>query len=157
MPTTIRQRLGELLVPAIVLLGCLLYWLHVQDARSVARRVPDAVIVFTVALAMIVLIRAMFFPPAGPATGPAEESGVPASGRGNFLRRLFFIILCIGYYAVFSVLGFNLANVIFLLLAYPLAGLGLVGTVAGAVTSSAVFYGLARVMEFNIPLGPFGF
>lgn len=152
----IRHKLGELIVPAIVLAGCLLYWLHVQDARSVARRVPDGVIIFTVALTVLVVIRAFLFPTPPGGQIPKSNDAIAFDGRG-FGKRALFVALCVGYFFAFSRLGFNLANLLFLLVAYPLAGLGVGWSIAGAAISTVVFYLLAQVMDFNVPLGPFGF
>jgi len=147
------RRLGELIVPAIVLLGCLLYWWHVQDARSVARRVPDAVILFTVALTIVALVREFLFPPTSD-----DEKETPASFAGEiFVKRVLFVLLCFGYFLGFSWLGFNLTNVIFLLLAYRLAGLSFLGALPAAIISSAIFHFLALLMDFRVPTGPFGF
>lgn len=153
-----RAKAGELIVPGLVLVGCLLYWLHVQEARSVAQRVPLAVIVFTVAMTGLVVLRTVLGREgaAGGAEAAAGGGSRPAD-RPAFLRRALFVALCGGYYLAMSRLGFDLANLVFLLLAYPLAGLRLVWTVPAALASSAIFHVLARVMEFNVPSGPFGF
>jgi len=148
-----RPNAGELIVPSLVLIGCLLYWLHVQDARSVAQRVPLAVIVFTVAMTLVVVGRTFL----GPVVAAENtEADAPAEDRRIFASRAIFVALCGGYFFVIGRLGFDLANLIFLLLAYPLAGLRLVWTVPASVASAAIFHVLARVMEFNVPTGPFG-
>ena len=157
MSTMKHYRLGEIVVPLIALAGCALYWLHVQDAQPVAQRVPETVIIFTVICTAIVLIRVIFFPAAGSSQENGSEEKASALRRGDFIRSSLFILLCVGYYMVFSRLGFNLANLIFLLLAYPLAGLNITWSIFGAFSSSAVFCGLAWVMKFNVPLGPLGF
>ncbi|WP_155326430.1 tripartite tricarboxylate transporter TctB family protein [Alkalilacustris brevis] len=149
----VRQKLGELVVPAIVLVGCLLYWLHVQDARAVARRVPNGVILFTVAMTMLALMREFIWPPAG--EQDAESS--PPVERDVLIKRLLFVMLCFGYFLAFSWLGFNLANLTFLVFAYILAGMKFLGAVPAAICSSVVFHFLARVMDFNVPTGPLGF
>lgn len=153
-----RSKAGELIVPGLVLVGCLLYWLHVQEARSVAQRVPLAVIVFTVAMTLLVVGRT-FLGPEGAAEGAAAEAGGESrpADRRTFLRRALFVALCGGYCLAIGRLGFDLANLVFLLLAYPLAGLRLVWAVPAALASAATFHVLARVMEFNVPSGPFGF
>jgi len=150
---TFRQKLGELIVPAIVLLGCLLFWWHVQDARSVAQRVPIGVILFTLAFTALVLMRVFLWPPAEDADAAAE----PPVGRDVFIRRVVFVVLCLGYFLAFSWLGFNIANLTFLVLAYLLAGMRALWAVPAAIASSIVFHLLARVMDFNVPTGPFGF
>lgn len=149
-----RSKAGELIVPGVVLIGCLLYWMHVQDARSVAQRVPLAVIVFTVLMLLMVVGRTVL----GTAWASEDtEADAPSTDRRIFVNRALFIALCAGYFVAFGRLGFDLANVVFLLLAYPLAGLKLVWTIPAAIASSAVFHVLASVMEFNVPAGPFGF
>lgn len=149
---TERRKLGELIVPAIVLLGCLLYWLHVQDARSVARRVPNGVILFTVAMTVLALAREFLFP----SLTEQDTDTLPPVPRDVLFKRVLFVLLCLGYFFAFSWLGFNLANLIFLLLAYRLAGLSLVGAVPAAIASSVIFYLLAQVMDFGVPTGLFG-
>ncbi len=153
----LRQKLGELVVPAIVLVGCLLYWLHVQDARAVARRVPDGVILFTVAMTVLALLREFVWAPAaGQDTEPSTEPS-PALNREVLVKRILFVALCFGYYFAFSWLGFDLANLTFLILVYILAGMKALGAVLAAIGSSVVFHFLARVMDFNVPAGPFGY
>lgn len=147
----LRHKLGELIVPAIVLLGCFLYWWHIQDARAIAQRVPNYVIIFTVAMTVLGMTRALLLPPA-----PDEEQ-VELPERGVLLRRLAFVAACFGYFFAFSWLGFNLANLGFLVLACLLAGLKLPGAVVTALASTIVFHFLARAMDFRVPTGPFGF
>jgi predicted secreted protein len=147
-----RHRLGELIVPAIVLLGCLLYWLHVGDARAVARRVPSGVILFTVAMTAAVLLREFV----RRAPTPQESAATPRVERAVLVQRSVFTLLCVGYFLAFSWLGFNLANVTFVFLACMVAGMKPPGAAVTALTASVAFYLLARVMEFNVPTGPFG-
>ena len=150
-----RGKAMELIVPGIVLVGCLFYWLHIQDARSVAQRVPLGVIAFTVATTVLVLFRVLF------ETVPDDKDGsappAPPTDRRALVQRAMFVVLCGGYFIALGQLGFNLANLAFLFLAYPLAGLGLVWSCVAAVTSVAVFHVLAQIMKFNVPTGPFGF
>lgn len=147
-----RHRLGELIVPSIVLLGCLLYWLHVGDARAVARRVPSGVILFTVAMTAIVVLRALI------ARGPAQgaEASVSPVEPPVIARRAAFALLCAGYYGAFTLLGFNTANLIFLFAACIVAGMRPRMAAPTALAASVVFHALARVMEFNVPTGPLG-
>lgn len=148
----LRRRLGELIVPAIVLIGCFLYWWHVQDARAVARRVPDAVILFTIAMTAVALLREILFPPRA-----GEDGAVaPSVPRDVFMKRVAFILLCLGYFLSFQWIGFNLTNFVFLVLACRLAGLHFVAAVPTAAISAVVFHLLARLMDFRVPTGPFG-
>jgi len=149
-----RVKAGELIVPGIVLIGCVLYWLHVQDARSVAQRVPQGVIVFTVLMTLLVLARLSFV--TAPDNQDGDEQSPPISRRA-LVQRTLFVALCGGYFVALGQLGFNLANLAFLLFAYPLAGLGLAWSGIAAVLSATIFHFLAQIMEFNVPTGPFGF
>ncbi|MDF1608686.1 hypothetical protein PZ897_10905 [Hoeflea sp. YIM 152468] len=155
----LRSKWGELIVPAIVLLGCLLFWFHIQEARSVTRRIPEPVIVLTVLTTLIILMRTVFQKSAGKDEADAalpDQEAAPTTKR-EILIRVAFLILCVGYYFSFGSLGFSLTNLLFLLLAYPLVGLGPIGTAVGAVVSSLTFHFLAWVMNFNVPVGPLGF
>jgi small-conductance mechanosensitive channel len=147
-----RHKAGELIVPAIVLLGCLLYWLHIQDARSVARRVPNGVIAFTVAMTVLALLHEGL----GLLRGTGQTAAAPPVDRAVLMKRVAFVLLCVGYYFAFGTLGFNLANFGFLIVAYGVAGLAPLVALPAAAASTVVFWGLARVMDFNVPTGPFG-
>ena len=146
-----RHRLGELIVPSVVLLGCLLYWLHVGDARAVARRVPSGVILFTLAMTAIVLLRVLL------ARGHGAESAGPPLEPRIIVRRAAYALLCAGYYGAFTQLGFNTANLIFVFLACMVAGMRPLAAAPTTLVASVVFHVLARVMEFNVPAGPLGF
>jgi hypothetical protein len=147
-----RQKIGEMIVPAIVLIGCLLYWLHIQDARSVARRVPNGVIVFTVGMTVLAMLREFVWP----ARNDAQTADAQPLESAVVMKRVAFVLLCIGYYLAFGVLGFNLANLVFLALAYVVAGMAPLIALPTAIASTVVFWALARVMDFNVPSGPFG-
>jgi hypothetical protein len=147
-----RKRLGELIVPAIVLVGCLLYWLHIYDARSVAQRVPNGVILFTVAMSFLVLLLEY----ARPSPIMLDEHSLRQTELDVILKRTAFVGLCIGYFVAFTTVGFNIANLTFLIVAYALAGMKPLSALFTAIVSTLVFHALAWVMEFNVPTGPFG-
>jgi len=147
-----RQKIGELIVPAIVLIGCLLYWLHIQDARSVSRRVPNGVIFFTVGMTVLAVLREFV----RSARTDAQAPDAQPLESAVVMKRVAFVLLCIGYYLAFGVLGFNLANLVFLALAYVVAGMAPLIALPTAIASTVVFWALARVMDFNVPSGPFG-
>ncbi|WP_296644897.1 tripartite tricarboxylate transporter TctB family protein [Roseinatronobacter sp.] len=124
-----------------------------QDARSVARRVPSGIILFTIAMTAFALMRTFILPPAS----ERNAESAPRIERDVLIKRMLFVMLCFGYFFAFSWLGFNLANLLFLVCAYVLAGMKFLGAGVAAICSSVVFYFLARVMDFNVPIGPFGF
>ena len=149
----LQSRAGEFIVPVTVLIGCFLFWYHIQDARSAARRVPNYVIIFTVTMTGLVLLQRI-----------RDLFRVESDGSGNTVtynlmgvaKATVFIFVCILYYFAFDTVGFNTANLVFLLVAYPLAGLPLSSSVIASIVSSVAFFGLAKIMEFNVPLGPLG-
>ena len=149
-----RSIAGELIVPALVLAGCVLFWWHIQEARSVAQRVPNGVLILVIGLTGLVLFQTLF------ARSRADE-GAGEAERLPALRVLAvrggFVGLCLLYYLSFEPLGFNLANALFLVLAFPLAGLSLRWVLPATAIACLIFWALATVMEFNVPMGPLGF
>lgn len=151
------------LVPGLILLLTGLYWLHIADAPSAAQRVPSAVIVAIVIMAVAVFVGDMA--KARKAKVVEKHTFKLSSWARQWKTQLIFIALSIGYYVAFVNLGFNLANFVFLIVALPVAGVGesmsrasaalKVGIYAGLV--SVVFYVLAQLMDFNAPIGPLGF
>ena len=151
------------LVPGLILLLTGLYWLHIADAPSAAQRVPSAVIVVIVIMAVAVFVAEMA------ASKKAKTSEDGTFKLINWLTQwriqLIFIAISIGYFIAFVYLGFNLANFVFLVIAFPVAGVGRdisrsgaagkVGIYAGLL--SVLFYTLAQIMDFNAPAGPLGF
>ena len=161
-----RRFLSDLTVPLIVLAGALLFFLNVQEAPSVSRRVPYGVMIFILAMAGLVIAGATieaFARAAGDAD--AKESAQPGSSMGIQLRRVALIGLAFAYVAMFGSLGFTLSNFLFLCAALPLAGFTegrpwpamAFRVLALATVSAAFFHLLARIMAFNVPVGPFGF
>ncbi|NNU79053.1 hypothetical protein HMH01_01255 [Halovulum dunhuangense] len=145
-----QARLGEMIVPLLVLIGCVLFWWHIQEARSVAQRVPNLVLVFTLALTLLVGVRIFVL-------GKGGKDGAAIDLKdGTLHKRVAFLGLCLVYYLTFQPLGFTLSNLLFLLLAYRLAGLGWRQTGFAALVSTIVFHGLALLMDFNVPKGVFG-
>lgn len=165
-----RTFLRQLTVPAIVLFGTALFWLHVQEAPSVARRVPNGVMIFIGVMTLIVVARAFV-------ESRRERFDTQADRRErvvfgtlisewlrDWAQRITFIVLAIGYFFAFSSLGFSLSNFLFLCAALLLAGfergkpkLKSVVQIGGiALFAAIVFHFLALLMDFNVPTGPFG-
>lgn len=162
-----RRFLSDLTVPLIVLAGTLLFFLNVQEAPSVSRRVPYGVMIFILAMAGLVIAGATIeaFARAAAGDADAKESAQPGSSMGLQLRRVALIGLALAYVAMFGSLGFTLSNFLFLCAALPLAGFTegrpwpamALRVLALAAVSAAFFHLLARIMAFNVPAGPFGF
>lgn len=156
-----RHFLGQLVVPAIVLVATALFFASIREAPSVTQRVPLGVMVFILAMAVVVVVRAAL----EVAAQGTPDSGPRTSGVADWSRRGGYIALAIGYALLFQPLGFSLANVVFLVAALALAGFGegtrpavrVVRILAVALFATAVFHALALVMNFNVPTGPLGF
>ena len=159
-----RARLGDLVVPLIVLIGTALYFFHVQEAPAVTRRVPNGVMLFILAMLAIVVARSLL-----DARTPdrEQETGKTASDLRwrDAVRQIAFLALAVGYFLMFERLGFALTNFLFLIAAVPIAGfargvkpLRAALPIGGlALVATSVFQALALVMEFNVPRGPLGF
>ena len=156
-------------VPALILVFTALYWLHIADAPSAARRVPLGVIVFILIMTVIVLLRDIRLERSRSATGQALEGPNMAEMFRQWVHdwrlQIIFTGLSIGYFIAFVTIGFNLANFLFLMVALPVAGTARgsrfvpaiikTGLIAGIV--SLVFFVLAILMDFNVPPGLLGF
>ena len=155
-------------VPAMILIFTSLYWFHIGDAPAVARRVPSGVIVFVLVMTAIVLIRDFREEKRKEATAPGGSG--PNSAQmfkqwvHDWRQQIIFIGLSIGYFVAFITIGFNLANFLFLIIALPVAGMGQNRSLASATTKivvtaslvTLVFFILATLMDFNVPIGVFG-
>jgi hypothetical protein len=85
-----------------------------------------------------------------------DEHSLRQTELDVILKRTAFVGLCIGYFVAFTTVGFNIANLTFLIVAYALAGMKPLSALFTAIVSTLVFHALAWVMEFNVPTGPFG-
>jgi len=143
-----------------------LYWLSIQDASSSAQRVPRVVIIFILVMTLIVVIRDVLnlLRERQPYMDePAFRSNIGHWYRANH-QRCVFATLSLAYIFLFIYLGFNVANFLFLGMALPLSGLGKMRgravrallCLALALAASATFHVLAQVMDFNVPVSPFG-
>jgi len=78
--------------------------------------------------------------------------------------QLIFVALSCGYYFIFKLLGFNFANLIFLLVSLPLAGVAkgqsvqrkMVVTILTSIITTLILWALAYIMDFNIPVSSLG-
>lgn len=162
---SIQALFRALLVPFFILLMTALYWWSIHEAPSSAQRVPLVVITFITAMATIVIVREIVSLSMGHGRHEPRPADLDLPGWvAHHRQRLFFVVICIGYYPLFVYLGFNVANVVFLLVALPLSGLGaqrqmatrLALSMAIAVMTAVIFHLLAQVMDFNVPTSPFG-
>ncbi len=160
----LRILLGELVVPALVLLGTALFFASIREAPSVTQRVPLGVMAFILAMTGIVVVRAVLDARAGGGGEPPPPVSPERLVR-EWGPRVVFVLLAVGYYLLFERIGFSLSNFVFLLAALPLAGYGrgrsfaaaAARIVAIAAVATVIFHVLAIVMHFNVPVGPLGF
>lgn len=162
----IQALMRALVVPIFILLMTWLYWFSIQDASSSAQRVPWVVIVFILVMTLIVVIVDVLN-----ILRESQQYTCRAAFRSNIVywyranyQSCFFVGLSLAYMFFFVYLGFNLANFLFLGMALPLSGLGkmraravqVILCLALALLASVIFHLLAQVMDFNVPISPFG-
>jgi hypothetical protein len=144
-------------VPALILAAAALYGFHVMDAPSVSKRVPIALLVFLVFMLVIVVageLRGRAGEQSAATTGEESSTG-PVVGRAG----IAFFLLGILYFIGFGWLGFSVSNFLFIaacMLVIRVSQEGVwVPYVPSAITlalvCSALFYGMAKVMGFNLP------
>ncbi len=150
-------RWKEVIFPALALLWVAAYWSQLEGAPRAARAVPDGVMVFILVLAVVIILRnGMVW--TGPKAG--TETAEPGSGSAwgsllGFQRELAFVGLSVGYYILFDYVGFHPANVVFLAVGLRVAGNPWRTVLAGTLVTSAVIFGVAELMQFNIPTPKF--
>lgn len=162
----IQAVMRTLIVPVFILVMTGLYWFSIQDASSSAQRVPRVVIIFILVMTLIVTTREISNSIRKRQSYTDEPDFLSNFGSWYLTnrQRCTFTVLSLAYIPVFIYLGFNIANFLFLSLALPLSGLGkkhgfiyrLSLSLLASGTASAIFHVLARVMDFNVPVSPFG-
>lgn len=146
-------RWKEVLFPALALLWAAAYWSQLTDAPRAARVVPDGVMIFIVVLAVVIILRngvVWTGRRAGVRRSPSDGVSAPG-GLFGFGRELAFIGLSVAYYVLFDYVGFHPANVIFLAIGLRVAGNPWRTVLIGTLVTSLVIFGVAEVMQFNIP------
>ena len=123
---SIQSLFRALFVPAFILVMTGLYWLSVVGAPSSAQRVPRVIILFILLMCALVTIKEVKKLRDSATEHPSGESVLITvkAWLTEHGQRVACAVISIGYYPAFMWLGFNIANVIFLALALPLAGLG---------------------------------
>lgn len=149
-----------LLVPSFILIMTAIYWASIQDAPRGAQRVPNVVMLFILTTASVVVVRdvALLFSTGGRQRSESFREQLSSWFSDN-RQRCLFVVICLAYFPIFVSLGFNIANLIFLCLALPLAGLGRgrslvarIGLIVSvAALCSMIFHLLASIMDFNVP------
>jgi hypothetical protein len=152
-------------VPVFIAAMTLMYWLSIAGAPSSAQRVPRVIILFICVMTVIVAVRELQQAKVDDRDESNHET-VYQSLKNWFAehgQKVVFALISVGYFPAFVLVGFNIANAVFLALALPLAGLGqrlslgwrVVLALASALFSAGIFHMIATAMGFNVP-APFG-
>jgi len=162
---SVQSLFRALFVPGFILVMTALYWISLIGAPSSAQRVPRVIILFIVFMCVLVTLKEV---KQLREVDDSEDISEPvlAAVKGWFIehgQRVAFAIISIGYFPAFMWLGFNIANVVFLAMALPLAGLGsklrplprIALSVTSALIAAVLFHLISLSMGFNVP-APFG-
>lgn len=159
--------LRELLIPFIILLFTILYWGSLKGAPDVAVRVPRVAVGVIGVLLVLTLFK--IYTELRAVRHKSVASPEPGASTGNWFSahraQLLLIILSIAYYLLFDRLGFNMANILFMLATLPAVGYwrgrsvraAVSGTIIISAVTSVVLYVLAHVMDLNVPTSALGF
>jgi hypothetical protein len=72
----------------------------------------------------------------------------------NNKRQFGLLLLSFVYYIAFEKIGFTLANVVFLILAFPMSGVGWKRSVIYTLAMVLILYTTAELMQMNVPRAP---
>lgn len=136
------QRLHALVVPGIVAVMTLAYWVQIADASRTAVLVPIGIIALIAAFLAVVVVRDMRNAPEAPASSSLIHLLAKPVG---------LIALSVGYWGAFQYLGFNVANALFLGLVFLLAGGHWSRAILLSGIGTVVLHVLARAMDFDLP------
>lgn len=170
-------------VPLMIVVGALLFGLHIQDAPAVAARVPNFVLIFIVLMLFLVVRQTLKkqrkqnqdLPQSVVAEDQdqdqdqdqTESTGRKQSAVLAYLRRqsvTAFFALGVIYFLTFEILGFSISNFIFIFTSmivvknyqsdFSLKNLPAV--IVTALITTCLLYIFAKLTSFNIPSGIFG-
>lgn len=133
-------RLHALVVPFLVLVVGLAYWVQIAGARPSVVLVPFALLALMGILLVIVVLREMRSPTPAPEFTFADVRG-PLLLLGTF----------IAYYFLFLLIGFHLSNFILVFVVARLMSLPMRASLIIATSSGVIIYAITRILRFNIP------
>jgi membrane protein DedA with SNARE-associated domain len=164
-------------VPLMIVVGALLFGLHIQDAPAVAARVPNFVLIFIVLMLFLVVRQTLkkqrkqkqelSQSVLAQDQDQPESTGRKKSAVLAYLRRqsvTAFFALGVIYFLTFDILGFSISNFIFIFASMIVvknyqSDFSLKNLPAVLVTSlitTFLLYAFAKLTSFNIPSGIFG-
>jgi hypothetical protein len=134
-------RLPALITPLLILAFTLAFNIQISSARSSATMIPHALTILIVVFCVMVIFGTWRSSSADPIdwTDP------------RFIKTLALLGLSLGYCAVFILIDFHIANLLFVLTAALLMRLSIGTAVALAVATAIVVFGLSSLMDFNLP------
>jgi membrane protein DedA with SNARE-associated domain len=166
-------------VPLMIVVGALLFGLHIQDAPAVAARVPNFVLIFIVLMLFLVVRQTLKKQrkqkqelSQGVVAQDQDQDQPESTGRKKsvvlaYLRQqsvTAFFALGVIYFLTFDILGFSISNFIFIFASMIVvknyqSDFSLKNLPAVLVTSlitTFLLYAFAKLTSFNIPSGIFG-
>lgn len=164
-------------VPLMIVVGALLFGLHIQDAPAVAARVPNFVLIFIFLMLFLVVRQTLkkqrkqkqelSQSVLAQDQDQPESTGRKQSAVLAYLRRqsvTAFFALGVIYFLTFDILGFSISNFIFIFASMIVvknyqSDFSLKNLPAVLVTSlitTFLLYAFAKLTSFNIPSGIFG-
>jgi hypothetical protein len=157
---TIRWK--ELIAPGIMLLAILFYWVQVRGQARAVVLIPYGVIVLLLVLiALVIWEQALIkgkrkgkdHPKEIKIRSPEVQGMKERLGKWllAYKREFIFILLSIGYYFAFIHLGFTLANILFLILAFLTTGLKWKPLFWCTVITVVIFYMTSSLMQLDAP------
>jgi hypothetical protein len=146
-------RWKECVFPALAILWVAAYWSQLDGAPRAARVVPDGVMVFIVALVILIIMRDVVVWTGQKTRGPGPViGGLSAPGAlSGYYREMAFVCLSVVYYILFDYVGFHPANIVFLAIALRVTGNPWRTVLVGTLTTGAIIFGVAEIMQFNMP------
>ena len=166
-------------VPLMIVVGALLFGLHIQDAPAVAARVPNFVLIFIVLMLFLVVRQTLKKQRkqkqelSQSVVAQDQDQDQPEStGRKKsvvlaYLRQqsvTAFFALGVIYFLTFDILGFSISNFIFIFASMIVVKnyqsdfslKNLPAAIVTALITTCLLYAFAKLTSFNIPSGIFG-
>ena len=147
------MRWKEFVFPALTVLWVAAYWIQLEGAPRAARVVPDGVMVFILALVVLIIMRDAVDWTGQKLQGSSNTTDrlSPTFTLSGIYQELAFVCLSITYYVLFDYVGFHPANIIFLAIALRITGNPWRTVFVGTLTTGVIIFGVAEIMQFNMP------
>ena len=159
MPNLIRRlnlrrvRWQELIVPGIIVLFVISYWIQVRGQSRAVIIIPYGTMWLVLLLTAIVIYAHLFRKGAREEKNGPDTKAVPRLKDGllAYKRESGLIALSVGYYFAFDPLGFTGSNLIFLLLGFRVAGLKTTKSIVYSLITTAILFGTSTLLQLDAP------